>query len=273
MRVSRLIALASTLAAGSAASAQAVLSEVFLNPPGSDNGFESVEVTGQPNMSLAGWFFVVIEGGAVSSGAVGTVDVSVDLSALSLGTNGVGLVRDSATFFNPLPEPGTNTIVFDFNPDIENGSNTYILGFGIAPSVGTDLDVDNDGFLDPGAFAGFTVVDAVAYLESPTEFQYAGQLGGTDLGQLQAISGIGPFTPDALYRVLTPAACGPLRDVGGILADLKRSAGRGGLQRSPGKAIEDQARDRCSLAIAMTATPSSRWNRSIATVRPASSMN
>jgi len=42
----------------------------------------------------------------------------------------------------------TSISIVAFTPDIENGSNTFVLGFGTPPSVGDDLDADNDGTLD-----------------------------------------------------------------------------------------------------------------------------
>jgi hypothetical protein len=187
-------------AAAGAANGQAFFSELFVNPPGNDNGFEGIELTGTPGLSLDGYFFIVIEGDTGISGLSGIVDQVINLNGQSLGSNGLLLIRDSATVLTPAPDPQTSLMIIDFNPDVENGANTYILGFGEFPAVGTDLDLDNDGAID-APVPGFTALDAVAYIDgfANTGLEYADDFGGESLGAQ------GPFTPDALYRVLDPS--------------------------------------------------------------------
>jgi len=199
-------AFLAVLAGTSSANAQAVLSEIFINPPGTDNGFEAIELTGTPGLSLNGWYIIIIEGDGT---AAGTVDAVINLSSTSIGSNGLLLIRDAATPLIPNPAPATNIFVMDFNPDIENGSNTYILGFGTPPTLNTDLDANNDGVLD-SSLPGFTVVDAVGMTENDSgiNLTYAAQFGGTNI---PAFAG---FNPDALYRVFNPSLQ-PLGWVGG----------------------------------------------------------
>jgi hypothetical protein len=106
---------------------QVQLTEIYVNPTGTDDGQESVEFRGTAGSSLAGYFFIVIEGDGAGAGVV---DAVVDLGAFSVGSNGLFLLRDGATVLLPAPAAETSVGVFNFNPDIENGSNTYLVGFG-----------------------------------------------------------------------------------------------------------------------------------------------
>ncbi len=191
------------LAAAASADTQFSISEMLVNPPGTDNGQEGIEIRGPANASLAGYKLIIVEGDGTNAG---NVDVVLDLGAFSTGSNGLFLWRDAASTVLPAPDGATSINVADFNPDIENGSNTYILGFGTAPAVNTDLDTDaggGNGTLDV-PLTGFTVVDAVTILENDgaNNFGYA-----DDLGFANAM--LGPFngptpnahTPDAIVRI------------------------------------------------------------------------
>ncbi|TAJ18205.1 MAG: hypothetical protein EPO68_08275, partial [Planctomycetota bacterium] len=180
---------------------EVTLSELLFNPTGTDNGQEFVELSGVAGHSLAGYYLLAIEGDTT---AAGVVDMVYPLSS-GLGTNGLALVRDAASVINPAPAAGTTVIVGDFSPDIENGSNTYVVGFGTPPALASDLDADNDGTLNAGALAGFTVVDAVGVIENDAGVNagYGDDLGHSNVG---AFAG---FTPDALTRIYNAngAAC------------------------------------------------------------------
>ncbi len=204
LRSAALLAVGFVLARG--ASAQFTLSEIYVNAPGADQTQESVEIRGAASASLAGYFLLTIDGDGTSAGVV---DQAIDLNALSTGTNGLLLLRDDVSTILPGPGAGTTVFVQDFSPDLENGSNTYVLGFGTAPAVTTDLDVDGDGILDAGTIVGFTVVDSMSIIESdgPLNFAYADDLGGYVFPQFT-------FTPDAAYRIYDGAGT-PLNWSGG----------------------------------------------------------
>lgn len=174
----------------SPAQAVTIINELFINPPGSDNGQEFFELSGTPGESLNGLFFLSIDGDATSAG---TIDQAISLNGFSLGTNGLFLQRDSAAVINPSPDPATTVRVLDFNPDLENGSNTFLLVQGFTGAVGNDLDTNNDGILDV-VFPG-TVIDAVAIVENDgaQNFGYATAFGGVQ--NVQAA-----FSPDAFVR-------------------------------------------------------------------------
>ncbi len=189
----QLFAAFAPLALASLAQAQVTLSELGVDLPSTDNGQEFVELAGVPGTSLAGYFLLLVEGDGTGAG---TLDAAYNLGSYALGANGVLLIRDSATVLQPAPAQQSQVVVFDFNPDMENGSTSFLLGFGTPPAVGTDLDSDNDGVLNAGALATFTVVDAVALVENDgaSNVGYADDVGGTNLGPFAN------FNADTAYR-------------------------------------------------------------------------
>lgn len=207
------------LAAASAsfASRAPFISEMYQNPPGGgDNGRESIEVQGPAGMSLTNWYIVVIEGDKATPASTvpGTVDQVITLSG-AIGTNGLHLIRDAAGFLNPQPDPGTSIQIFDFTPDIENDSNTYLLGYGVPPTVGTDIDADNDGVADSAKpFPLFTVVDCFGNQEGDLDaivpelsLVYNKDFGGIYIPAFPDLDG-GEFTPDVIYSFLNAAQTG-----------------------------------------------------------------
>ncbi len=217
--------------AGTASAIDPYISELFWNPASTDQGWERVELAGDPGASLDGYWFVVMEGENVPSG---TIDQLIDLSGLTFGTNGLLLISDDSTGVNvlqPPPEPGTNVAVIDFTPDIENGANTFILVKG-APTFALGQDLDQgpggpteigDGVLDPGTFGGVTVLDAVGWIDaasSAVDYDYANDpqiaVPGGALGQLLDTSGA-PYDANCFFRVRTSDCAGPANWAGGFL--------------------------------------------------------
>jgi hypothetical protein len=203
-------ALCAGLALGGISSAQFTLSKLFFNPSGNDGGQEAIEIRGPASTSLAGYWFLAIEGDSVN--VMGILDVRTDLGAMSTGPNGLCVIRDAASAILPGTDAANAlTFVNDWNPDLENGSNTYILGTGTPPAATTDLDVDNDGNIDAGALAGFTVVDAIGVLEGSAtpavDFAYGDDVGFANLPQFLTPT---PWTPGALIRYYNAdgSACG-----------------------------------------------------------------
>jgi hypothetical protein len=196
----RALGAAAVLGCASLAHAQFTISEVLYNPAASDDTAESVEIFGTPSTALTGWYLIFIEGdnsiavGPPWSVQCGVVDAVTDLSTFSTGSNGLLLIRDSGTvILAPAPDLNTFVGVNNWTPDLENGCNTILLGFGTPPATTTDLDVDNDGTLD-APIAGFTVVDAVTYLDDAIDVAYADEFGGFVEPDLT-------LGPGALYRL------------------------------------------------------------------------
>jgi len=169
------------------------LTELFVNPPGVDEGRESIEIRGLPGRALDGWWFIAIDGdGAVA----GTVDERIDLRGIVAGSNGLVLLRDSDLVIQPGPDVETTVVILPFNPNLENGSITLVLGFGVAPPLDFDFDLDNNGQID-NLPEGFFVQDAIGVRENDAAFNatYASQLvaDGADFGPFS-------FATAALYR-------------------------------------------------------------------------
>lgn len=181
------------LSAASSASAQTLINELDINPPGTDNPCEYVEIRGTPGAALTNTYFVVFEGDALPSG---TADFVVDLSTRTIGSNGL-LVIVSPTACPGRTIPAGTTVVTDAQLDtggggIENGTNTYVLLTSTTPIVeGTDYDTDNNGTLE-GLPAGVTILDAIGVTDYDFgDIVYFGQVvtaTSTTIGAPQAIT-------------------------------------------------------------------------------------
>lgn len=190
-----IMAAAAILAHSVAAYAALKLNEIFINPPGADDGTEFVEIAGNSGESLTNVWFVTIEGDK-SGTQLGVVDQAINLTGLTCGSNGLLLLRDAPTTLAPAPETGTNVHVHNFSPDLENGSCTFLLVTNFTGSVGMDLDASpEDGVLDSTPWS--SVLSTVGIKESgdpALEFSYAGSLGGYDVP-------MHTWTPDVLFYV------------------------------------------------------------------------
>lgn len=157
------------------------LNEIFINPPGTDNGQEFIEIRSTTGgvESMSGLSLIILEGDGASPGLV---DVVLNLSAFSTGTNGLFLWRDAASTINPTAEAGTVINVADFAPDLENGSFTFLIVSGFTGTVTQDLDTNNDGIVDVTPWT--SVIDAVGFIENDgaANVAYAASLGFTNLG-------------------------------------------------------------------------------------------
>lgn len=181
--------------------------------------------------SLAGLHFIIIEGDAPSTGE-GVVDVAIDLGALSTGTNGLLLVSDGNSNWNPSADAATVINVQPFTnddgsgDDIENGSATYAIVSGYTGTPGQDLDTNDDGILDATPWTA--VVDVVGWLEAGTntEISYAVQMGGVEFDSDVLIASIDAYvvsdgdayTLGVLDRDEDGGANGPYELVTGALA-------------------------------------------------------
>ncbi len=201
--VRSLTVVAALAAFAGLASAQVRLSEIHLNPPGTDQGLEFVELSGTAGLDLSNYTLLVLEG--EGSGA-GVIDQAISLSGFSLGSNGLFLQRDGAAVLDADgltagvqgPDAGTTLRTQDFSPDIENGTETFLLVSGFTGALNADLDTNNDGILDSTPWA--SVVDGIGYSDdSGGEFAYAAGLGFFDFGITPDAIG-GSYSGDALVR-------------------------------------------------------------------------
>src|SRR4051794_34847863 len=76
-------------------SAQPVLlNEIYVNPPGNTLPHEFIEIKGPPLQSLDGYFLLAIN---ANPGFAGRADLVLNLNGVLLGTNGLLVVKVSAT--------------------------------------------------------------------------------------------------------------------------------------------------------------------------------
>ena len=139
-----------------------LLNEIEVNTPdpGGAEACEYVEVLGTPGtLAPANLFFVSIDG---DSGNFGSVSYVADISGVPFGTNGtITVVTDSDVCANRVFPAGT-TLIFTSSFAMGFGAETYLLVQSPAPIFeGQDLDLNNDGVLDPAL--GLIPIDGVAW--------------------------------------------------------------------------------------------------------------
>ncbi len=210
----------------SAASAQVWINEVLTNPNGSDTGNEYFELRGTPNLSLAGYYFISVEG----QGTTGRGDINqfFDLGTFSLGANGYLFARQAASQYTTVTAgatvlentsgtgwglTGASTVGHSGDGtqvDLENSATTMLLvniGLGTAPTLTTDLDSDNDGVLELPS--GWTIADSVGIMDAATgaatDYSYGaitlrvGGLGSSAYGNIVDVPGTPPTSAGAFY--------------------------------------------------------------------------
>ena len=155
---------------GGSAATSLRIAELRVDQQGADTD-EYFELYGAPGMSLAGCWFVAIGDSGTDPG--GIVEMAIDLSAWTLGSNG-RFVGHEATFgttaFNGqmlVVDPAGNhaTIGTGDSLNFENSDSvTYLLVRSFAGNIGMDLDPGNDGTLDTLPWK--ELLDSVAFVRS-----------------------------------------------------------------------------------------------------------
>ena len=182
-----------SLAVSSSAMAAVSLSEMLIDAQNlgtagtADQDQEFIEIASDTGgiESLAGLYFIAIEGDAPGTDE-GVVDVAIDLSSFSTGSNGLLVLTDGNLSWNPQEEAASSIQAVEFNnddgsgDDIENGSMTFAIVSGYTGTPGQDLDTNDDGVLDATPWT--SVIDAVGWKEAGTgtELTYAVQMGGVE---------------------------------------------------------------------------------------------
>ncbi len=167
-----------------AGNAGLVLSEVFINPPGTDAPSQYLELRGAPNSTIpAGTALVAINGAeADDPGTVGNV---FDLSGRVLGGNGFLVLLQKGNAY--ATAPGASVLAnTDSGSGFGSGSSSSLGHRGLKgatdlphasvtfmlvqsaelPKPGDDIDADDDGVPDGSVYAGWTVLDSVGVLGS-----------------------------------------------------------------------------------------------------------
>ncbi|MGC9034950.1 MAG: DUF3616 domain-containing protein [Verrucomicrobiia bacterium] len=162
------------------------INEVLFNPPGTDTPNEYLELRGTPNYILPeGTYFLGIEGDA--NGNPGVIQNIFDLSNVRIGGNGfLVLLQKGSPYINSIAAGTTVLINTGSGPgwgsgstssikhqgeggqtEIENPSVTFMLINATSkPSIGMDIDANNDGLPDPDIFTNWIVLDSIGILDS-----------------------------------------------------------------------------------------------------------
>lgn len=166
------------------AGAEVWISELLFNPPGNpDTPNEYIELRGTPNLVLpTGTYLLSVEGN--TNGNPGTIRNLFDLSGCAIGGNGFLVLLQKASGYSP---GAAATVLANTNgpgwgsgdtssighrgdggrTELENASITFFLINSPAPpTVGADLDSDDDGVPDGAMFASWTVIDAAGVLDN-----------------------------------------------------------------------------------------------------------
>jgi hypothetical protein len=145
MRTRSAALAAALMLAAAQAGASPVLSEVYYDAVGSDDGQSFIELWGAPGTSLAG---LVIEG---INGSGGGVTHTLTLSG-TIGASGVFVLADMLTGSSSSLVPGAD-LVLDF--DLQNGPDSVVLrdANGILDAVGYGVFAPGDVFAGEGSAA------------------------------------------------------------------------------------------------------------------------
>ncbi len=172
-----------------------LLNEISVNPPGTDQPFEFVELEGTPSSTLNQVYFVSVEGdpGTANPGSVTAV---FNMTNISFGSNGLILIEGATPGFPNVD--GATTIdqqtAFDSASVLQNGSNSFLVIFSPTPiTSGTDLDPTNSGALTLPS--GASVLDGVGWSDP-------GTAGGIVYGTNLSLTAPAINPPTAASRIL-----------------------------------------------------------------------
>lgn len=164
-----------------------VISEIMVNPSGTDSPFEFIELRGDPGATIAAdTYLIQVEGdsannpgdvesnGSASNGCTVNNDGVtpcpqggiIDLSGVTLGSNGYLVIATSGNDYTINPNA---TVLLDVTDgDLEGQSHSFLLvntnGNG-APSSSDDIDSDDNGEIDAAYTAIWTFIDGVAFID------------------------------------------------------------------------------------------------------------
>lgn len=155
------------------------ISELLVSPLfGNNNTTQLVELRGEPNAVLGSGTYLAIVGEAKPD--EGLVHGVFDLSGQAFGANGyLVLLQEGSPH---VPEPDANVLQstaegFGGLPgNIYNDSHTlsdridfiisangyFLIQTDVAPTLGMDIDVENDGVIDPLVANAWTVLDSIS---------------------------------------------------------------------------------------------------------------
>ncbi len=160
-----------------ASSAQPVLlNEIYSNPPGNTLPHEFIELKGGPLQPLDGYFLLAVHG---NPGIAGRADLVLNLNGALLGTNGLLVVKVSAT--NGFIVPPATRVIEDarfidtaISPLNNNSLSVLLVQSATAPVEAADYDADDDGVFDVAPLDTATIVDSISIRQLPSDPVYGG---------------------------------------------------------------------------------------------------
>lgn len=162
------------------------LSEILFNPPSANDNNQFIELKCTPGAALDAYGLIIIEGDDSTTAEVrGRVDLAKALTGVTCGASGFVVLQESTVYSGV-----TGTTYVDFlSAPLEIGTQTVLLvQMASYPSLGTDLDVGDDGVLDDTSLLA-KIVDSVAIKDSgATDLTYATPVIADDGYFVQAIS-------------------------------------------------------------------------------------
>ncbi len=150
-------------------SSQILLNEVSVNPGGTDNPCEYVELKGPPNAIVENLHFVSIEGDSGSTPGVATGVITFGSPGPALGSSGLLVVTGTQPCGARTYPAGTfvaqTTLLDTSGGALQNGTNSFLfISSATAITPGTDYDTNNDGTLE-SLPVGATIVDGVSWTD------------------------------------------------------------------------------------------------------------
>lgn len=141
--------------------AQFYLNEIMVDPPGTDNPNEYIEIRGAANTALTNTYLLTIEGDGNDPGDVNEV---IDLTAQSTGSNGYLVLLTTG---HPYTVDANANVALDLTDgELEGQSHTFLLIQSTTPpSTGDDIDSDDDGTPDGTPYTDWTILDSFALLK------------------------------------------------------------------------------------------------------------
>jgi len=153
-----------------------LINEVDINPAGTDQPCEYVELKGTPGAALTNLYFVAFEGDTGST--PGTADLVLQFGppAPVFGSNGLAIVTGTAACGSrtyPAETTRLQTTLLDAANGLENGAISLLLiNSPTTPiTASTDYDTNNDGTLE-GLPADATIVDGIAWKDTGVGIVY-----------------------------------------------------------------------------------------------------
>lgn len=171
------IALCGLLSVLSMSTSAQVINELDINPGGTDQPCEYVELRGTPGAIIQNVHFVAFEGDAAPSGTADFV-VTFGSPGPAFGSNGLIVITGTTACGTRTYAPETTrlqTALLDAANGLENGTISFLLiSTPTAITANTDYDTENNGTLE-GLPAGSVILDAVSWTDGDAgDLNYGG---------------------------------------------------------------------------------------------------